>query len=158
MKKIKIGDRMRNVETQEEVTVARAGNFLCAEHGIWRNPQGYELIRTKLIPFQSEKWTPEMTVVDLNDKSVRVLCVDGPNNERPIIGIDYKCLVWHYKTDELRFIVILKTKTKTLYGYWNEMENCGFVYTDEIKRNDMFEYQEKEYDHTLIKFQTEIEL
>ena len=101
-------------------------------------------------------------------KPVRILCVDADNNEFPVFGLIQNSLSESWtngggmSTDTLEYdndlMVLVEPKTKTLYGFWNEMENCGFVYTDEIKRSDMFEYQEKEYDHTLIKFQTEIEL
>ena len=127
--------------------------------------------KTKLILFRANKWTPEQKVVTRRElKQVRILCVDAESGDLhyPVIGLienrtqEAWTIVGSFSSGSLEhdndLMVVVETETKTLYGYWNEMENCGFVYTDDIERNDMFEYQEKEYDHTLIKFQTEIEL
>ena len=43
--------------------------------------------KTKTTPFDPAQWTPEMQVEYQDGTPVRVLCVDGPIPEFPIVGI-----------------------------------------------------------------------
>ena len=174
MTEIKVGDRVRNVETQEEVTVALAGYFLCEKDQIWRNPQGYELIkplRTKLIPFQADKWTPEQKVVTCNElKHVRILCVDAESEHYPVVGLIENKIQQNFtrdgflytdsRTDSYNLMVVVetKTKTKTLYGYWNDTRKQDYAYESESTRDLRFEEYSNQDTDIRIKFQTEIEL
>lgn len=175
-KAYKTGDRVRFLWSGLEAVILRIdekdSSFQVVVRGVWYKfdlVEPAEPVRTKLIPFQASQWTPAQKVVTRKELlSVRILCVDANEFRYPVIGLIKNKQLGNWTnmgnvtpdTSEYDedLMVVVEPKTKTLYGFWNEMENCGFVYTDEIERSDMFEYQEKEYDHTLIKFQTEIEL
>ena len=74
--------------------------------------------KTRTTPFDPESWTPDMQVVDEMGITVRVLCVDGPIPEFPIVGI------WSHQTpctdcaraDQLRFVEAVTMVWISYYG------------------------------------------
>ena len=174
MTKIKIGDRVRLKHIGAEVTVVAlpaGGWFQSVKNGPFINLEDVERVRTKLIPFQADKWTPEMQVVTRKElKHVRILCVDADNEHYPVVGlienrvretwtinggIDSDTLEYD---NDLMVLVETKTKTKTLYGYWNDTRKQDYAYESESTRDLRFEEYSNQDTDIRIKFQTEIEL
>ena len=170
---IKVGDRVRFKPNGAEVTVVDISPnglfFLYKKNSKnWIDIDDVEPVRTKLIPFQASKWTPEMQVVTDSGSPVRILCVNAGCWGHPVLGLVNNEKVQHWTGDgkerneargpfgNLWFAV--EAKTKTLYGYWNQTKGSSTVYEFESERDEVVEYHEKENIFTLIKFQTEIEL
>ena len=176
MTEIKVGDRVRNVETKEEVMVKNIENtgvlFQPVESVTWRGLMGYKPVppaKTKLIPFQADKWTPEQKVVTRTKHNpVRILCVDADDDDFPVIGLVENFLLESWtnggsmSTDTREYdndlMVVVETSTKTLYGFWNDKENYGTVYESQQARDGVAEYHKNKNTDNHVKFQTEIEL
>ena len=75
--------------------------------------------KTRTTPFDPARWTPDMQVEYQDGTPVRVLCVDGPIPDFPIVGI------FHHETstytdcaraDQLRFVEPVTTVWISYYG------------------------------------------
>ncbi len=75
--------------------------------------------KTKTTPFDPARWTPEMQVVDQHERPVRVLCVDGPDADCPVVGIHdngIETVVEVFRINQLRFVVEVKTVWINYFG------------------------------------------